>query len=132
MFKKPLFWIIVVIAATVLWFIFAGHNKNNLPSIVPARHVATQNTEITGIPGDTSQASTEQARDNNTAATGHSEATQDDADASANQGDDDANASTNQGDEDADASASQSDEDANASANQGDEDANSNTSTPSS
>ena len=110
MFKKPLFWIIVVIAATVLWFIFAGHNKNKLPSIVPARHVAAQNTEITGIPGDASQASTGQARDNNAAATGDSEGTQDDANASASQDDND---------------------DASASASQGDDDANSNTSTPS-
>lgn len=38
MFKKPLFWIIVVIIAVVLWFVFAGRGRQapNTAAVMPS------------------------------------------------------------------------------------------------
>ena len=81
MLKKPLFWIIVVVAATVLWFIFAGHNKRN-PSEMLSSRLPANHSEITGIPSNTELTASNQASNDNNPSTNQVVATQNNPSAS--------------------------------------------------
>jgi len=67
MFKKPLFWVILIIIVAILWFLYSGKNKPAAPATnsQPAATQPATTTPATTTPGTTTPATTQTNQSSN-------------------------------------------------------------------